>query len=386
MLTSPSPLLPDYDIHAWRARIPILASAIPMNNCSHSPQTDITRAAAEEYLDWWNRVGMDWEAWMEIVSDAKREFAALIGASPDEIAVASCVSEATSAFASALDFRGPRRAIVASEAEFPTVGHVWLAQERLGAAVRWVPMRDGVLLPDDYARAIGDDTLLLAATHGAYQSGFKQDVSVLARIAHERGALCFVDAYQTLGTCPIDVKALGVDVLVGGVLKYLMGVPGVAFLYVRRELIDALHPTLTGWFGRANPYAFDAQRLDWSPTASRFDTGTPPIVNAAIARAGLGIIRDVGPARIERWTERLVRRLIEGGDARGLTLLGTRDVTQRTPNTAFVVGDDAHGAETRLRARGVIASARGTAIRLAPHFYTTLDDCDAALDALAACR
>src|SRR5437764_6149810 len=126
---------PSYDLATWRARIPLLASLIPMNNCSQAPQTDATRAAANRYLDSWNQSGMDWEAWIEEVQLAKQEFARLINASADEIAVFSSVSEATSAVARAIDFAGDRRTVVVTEAEFPTIGHVWLAQDRRGARI-----------------------------------------------------------------------------------------------------------------------------------------------------------------------------------------------------------------------------------------------------------
>jgi selenocysteine lyase/cysteine desulfurase len=162
-----------------------------------------------------------------------------------------------------------------------------------------------------------------------------------------------------------------------------MGIPGVAFLYVRRELIDSLSPAVTGWFGRANPFAFDVKQLDWSRTASRFDTGTPPIINAYIARAGMQIINDIGPSTIRSWLEILGQRLIDGGDARGLMVHGTRDMSHRTSTTGFIV-EDSHAIEVAMRERGIIASARGPVIRLAPHFYSTIEDVDAALDALAA--
>jgi selenocysteine lyase/cysteine desulfurase len=141
---------PGYDIDAWRAGIPLLASVIPMNGCSQAPQTDRTRAAAERYLESWNRRGMDWEEWMAEVNLARTAFARLINASPDEIAVFASVSDATSALASALEFAGHRRRIVVSEAEFPTIGHVWLAQQRRGARVSWVPLRDGRCDAADY--------------------------------------------------------------------------------------------------------------------------------------------------------------------------------------------------------------------------------------------
>jgi len=373
---------PDYDLDAWRKRIPLLASCIPMNNCSQAPQTDATRAAADRYLDSWNTKGMDWDAWMEEVQLAKRAFASLVNASSDEIAVFSSVSEATSAVASALDFSGPSRNVVVSEMEFPTVGHVWLAQRQRGARVAWVPVQDGGIEPEAYESLLNDRTAVVSACHGYYLNGFTQDLAQLAARAHAAGALLFADAYQTLGAVPVDVKALGVDFLAAGNLKYLMGVPGIAFLYVRRELVETLHPSVTGWFGRADPFAFDAKRLDWAPNASRFDTGTPPIVNAFIARAGMELIASVGAGEIRKWHEVLAKRLIDGGRARGLRSHGTDDVSRKTANTAFLVRDS-HAVEAAMRARGVLPSARGPVIRLAPHFYSSLDDVDSALDLLA---
>jgi selenocysteine lyase/cysteine desulfurase len=247
---------PSYDLALWRSRIPLLTSMIPMNNCSQAPQTDATRAAAERYLESWNQSGMDWDAWIEEVQLAKQEFARLINASPDEIAVFSSVSEATSAVASAIDFTGDRRKVVVTEAEFPTIGHVWLAQERRGARVAWVPVRSGMISPDAYDAVLDDQTAIVSACHGYYLNGYTQDLASVAAAAHGHGALLYVDAYQTLGTVPVDVRAIGADFLAAGNLKFLMGIPGIAFLYVRRELVDRLRPLTTGWFGRANPLPF----------------------------------------------------------------------------------------------------------------------------------
>lgn len=378
-VTSPHPR---YDLDAIRRRIPLLASAIPMNNCSQAPATDTTRGAAERYLESWNTRGMDWDAWLAEVDQGRAAFARLVGAEVNEIAVCSSVSHATSAVASALDFSGPRNCVVASEAEFPTVGQVWLAQEARGAAVRWAPVRDGAIAPADYEPLLDDRTALVSACHGYYLNGLVQDIGAIAARAHAAGALLFVDAYQTLGTRPIDVKELGADFLVAGNLKFLMGVAGIAFLYVRGDLIERLHPTLTGWFGRVEPFGFDAKRLDWAPNARRFDTGTPPILNAYIARAGMDLILETGPDKIGEWHDVLAARLIAGGRARGLVLHGIDDPRRKTASTAFLV-PDSHAVEAAMRARGVIASARGPVIRLAPHFYNSLADVDQALDVLA---
>jgi selenocysteine lyase/cysteine desulfurase len=354
-----------------------------MNACSHSPQSEPTRAAAEAYLASWNHDGMDWDAWMEEVERARAAFAKLISAETEDVAVATSVSQATASVASALDWSGARRRVLVSGAEFPTVAHVWLAQERFGARVDWVPLRkEGLLTPEDYEAALDERTLVVSACHGYYQNGFKQDVTRIAELAHARGALLYVDAYQTLGTAPFDAPASGADFVACGCLKYLMGIPGIAFVWVRPGLAGRLRPALTGWFGRREPFAFDPSRLDWAPGARRLDLGTPPVLEAYIARAGMEWLREVGLEAIGAWTRELATHLLEGGRERGFELLGTDDPDRKAPSTAFAC-QDGHAVEAALRERGILASARGPAIRLAPHFYSSFEDVDRALDALA---
>ena len=374
--------VPGYDLAALRAQIPLLAHAIPLNNCSQAPLSSVARAAADRYLESWDSRGMDWDGWMDEVEGGRRAFAALINAEPDEIAVTSSVSQAVSALATAISFDGGRDEVVASGAEFPTVGHVWLAQERRGARVRWVDVCGGAVPLDGYDAAITERTAIVSAAHAYYQNGALQDVAAIARLARERGAWTFVDAYQSLGVVPIDVRAMGVDFLASGTLKYLMGTPGIAFLYVRRPLIERLQPLVTGWFGRVNPFAFDATHLDWSSSAARFDGGTPPLIQAYISRASMEWLHAIGAGAIFDWTQHLSRRLAEGANARGLRVHGRGLTAPKTPSTAILC-PDAHAAEGAMRSRGIIASARGPALRLAPHFYNSEADIDAALDALA---
>jgi selenocysteine lyase/cysteine desulfurase len=373
---------PRYDLAALRAQIPLLAHTIPLNNCSQAPLTTVAHAAADRFLELWNRQGMDWDAWMAEVEASRRAFATLINADADEIGIVSSVSHAASAVATAMRFDGARDVVVASGAEFPTVGHVWLAQQTRGARVRWVPVRDGAVPLEEYDRAIDDRAAIVSAAHAYYQNGALQDVTAIARLARARGALTFVDAYQSLGVVPVDVRAMQVDFLASGTLKYLMGTPGIAFLYVRREIIERFEPLITGWFGRVNPFAFDATRLDWSAHAARFDTGTPPLLPAYISRASIDWLQGIGVDAIHEYTQHLSRRLVEGAQARGLTVHGHGLAAPKTPSTAIVCAD-AHSAEAALRARGIIASARGPAIRLAPHFFNLESDVDHALDVLA---
>ena len=208
------------------------------------------------------------------------------------------------------------------------------------------------------------------------------DIAAAAEIAHDAGALLFVDAYQTLGTEAFDAPSSGADFLASGNLKFLMGIPGIAFLWVRPGLAERLRPTITGWFGRENPFAFDTRTLDWGEGAKRLDLGTPPILEAYVARAGMAWLREIGLDAVGEWTRELGRRCVEGAEARGLEVLGPKEPLRRAPTTAIACADS-HGAEAALRSGGIIASARGPAIRIAPHFYNTIEDVERGLDALA---
>ena len=375
--------LPGYDIEGWRAQFPILKEAVHLANCSQSPQCERTRHAAEDYLDNWDHMGMDWDRWVQEIGLAKAEFAKIINADPSEVAIGTSVSEITSTIASSLDFGGKRKKIVVTDAEFPTVGLVWLAHEKYGAKVQFIPAKAGEIDINDYHAAIDTSTLITSFCDVYYYNGFKQDIGTITEIAHSKGSLAYVDAYQGIGSHPIDVKALDIDILSSGNLKYLLGIPGIAFVYVKKELIPFLRPAFTGWFGMENPFAFDIHHLDFAKDARRFDNGTPPVLTSYIARAGMAVINEVTPAAIQAWTDHLSEHCIEGGKKRGLEIASPLDVRKKAPTTAFRVGTDSHHVEVELKKRKIVASARGDVIRLAPHFFTKPEDLDYALDCLA---
>jgi selenocysteine lyase/cysteine desulfurase len=372
---------PPFDMQYWRKQFPILSQYIHVANCSQAPQSTFTHDAALQYLESWNQMGMDWDRWMEEVNQSKAEFANIIHADPEDIAIGTSVSELTSAVASSLPLNTSRKKIVVTEAEFPTVGLIWQAQEKYGFQVRFLPVKSGAVDPKDYDRYVDQDTIITSACDTYYYNGFRQDLKTIIPKIHEKGSLVFVDAYQGLGTHPLDVKELDIDFLATGNLKYLLGVPGIAFLYVKKELVEYLHPSFTGWFGQENPFAFDIHRFVAAKGARRFDNGTPPVPTAYIARAGMKIINTVGVENIYRWTNALSEYCIQGALARGLEMAGPTDLSVKAPNTAIRVPGDSHDFELALRERGIIASARNDVVRVAPHFFITRQDLDCVLDA-----
>ena len=366
-----------------RDEFPITERLNYLNNCSLTPMPRRARRALEEYATLWSEWGgRAWYShWMNELEALRADFAFVLGADPDEIALQPGVSTALVAVASAMDY-ATRDTVVVTDIDFPTDGHVFLARAHQGVKVRFVHSPDGISVPlDAFADAIDERTALVCTGHVFYASGAIQDVAAIARLCHAKSALLLVDAYQSIGAFPFDVHAANVDFLAGGTLKWLMGGPGMAFLYVRRDLAPRLRPTALGWWSQADPFSFDVQHLDLPPTARRFEYGTPSVPTAYAARAGIAMLREVGVTRVRQRHQRLSQRLVDGALANGLRVRCPIDAEQRT-SIVTIAHADPHAAVDALRARGIIVDSRPGVVRFSPHFFNTEDEIDAAVAAM----
>lgn len=314
--------------------------------------------------------------------ELKRSFARLAGCDPDELAITTNISIAISTVASALE-SSDRPKVILSELDFPTDGHIWLAQARRGFRVEWLRSPDGLTIPvEEYDRAIDERTAVVMVNRVLYRSSAIVDAKEICRIARERGALSFVDDYHGAGILPLDLRDLGCDLYTAGVLKWLCGGPGLAFLYVRRDLIPTLEPTLTGWFATADPFSFDAEHLELHPSARRLEHGTPPAPASFLAQGGLDIIEEVTPERIRARQGELTDHVIERADALGLPVRTPRDRDARGGVVNVGVGPQAPGICHALLERDVCTDFRGDGLRISPHFFNTEADVDRCFDEL----
>ena len=369
--------------HAVRGRFPIFEHTTYANSCSQGALSLDVREAYAAYLDGWDAHGAEWEHWVERAETARATFARLVSADPGEIAVTSSVSQAVSALVSALPLERGRNRIVISEFEFPTVGQIAHAQELRGAEVVHVePEADGRIPLERFAEAIDERTALVCATAVSYRTGYRLDVAEVARIAHEHGALCLADSYQAAGAIPLDVSALGVDFLTAGTVKYLLGSAGLAFMWVRGSLLEALLPTQTGWF--ADEDIFEMDISDYSPAgdARRFDAGTPPVPNIYAGIAGMGIVEEAGVPAIAAHVRGLVERLFAGLDELGATITTPRVEGAYGP-LVCVASTDVDALVAALSADDIVASSRDRSLRISLHLYNVDEDIDRILAALA---
>lgn len=371
-------MLSETQLRQIRSCFPIFQRKVYLNSCSQGALSVAVAQAFQSYLDSWHEEGSPWDRWVEKYEAVRGQFARFIGAETGEVAIAPSASAGINAIASACDF-SRRDKVVLGEFEFPTMGHVWLAQQSRGARIEFVSAEDGRIHTDAYAKKIDDRTVVVPMTHVCFMNGFRSNVAEITRLAHAKGAFAFLDDYQDCGTRPINVKSLDVDFYVSGTLKYLLAAPGVAFLYVRKSLISSLTPTISGWFAQDNPFSFDVRHLALAPDARRFEAGTPPIPNVYAASAGIALLEEIGLENIAAQVHALAKALIEGVQALGIRVKTPLDsagplVVLQTSAVNAVIG--------RLAAEDIIVSGRHDGVRISFHVHNTMDDVQRVLESL----
>lgn len=378
------------DLASYRDEFPVLRRKAYLISASLGPISDRARAKLDGYLDVWATKGAPDDVWTEHIFPAmgelKRSFADLAGCDADEVAITTNISIAISTIASALAF-GERPKVVLSELDFPTDGHVWLAQRSRGVQVEWLRSPDGLTIPlEEFDRAIDERTALVMVNRVLYRSSALVDAKEVCRIARERGALSFVDDYHGLGIVPLDLHDLGCDLYTAGVLKWMCGGPGLAFLYARRELLPHLEPAVTGWFATRDPFSFDLQHLEYHESARRLEHGTPPAPVVFLAQGGMDIIREVTPERIRERQGELTDHVIARADEAGLPVRTPRDREARGGVVNVGVGPEAGRICHALLQRDVCTDFRGDGLRISPHFFNTEADIDRCFDELRSLR
>jgi len=371
------------DLLHWRQEFPILERTTYLISNSLGAMPRAVYDGLRDYADLWNTRGVRaWEeGWWEMAVCVGDKIAPLIGAAPGELSLHQNVTLTQAVIASCFDFRGPRNKIVMTDLEFPSIQYFYHEQRRHGARVETVPSEDGIRLPlEKFLAAIDDTTLLVPISLVLFRSSFIVDARAIVERAHRVGAHVILDCFQAAGTIPVDVRGLGVDFAVGGVLKWLCGGPGVAYLYVSEDLRSRLRPALTGWLAHRRPFAFEPGPVDRREDSYRFLNGTPHIPALYACQPGLDIVNDVGVAAIREKSTRLTARIMAGAAARGWQI---RTPEQPAERAGTVSVDCPHSAEVcrELLARDILVDWRPNAgIRLSPHFYNREEECDFALE------
>ncbi len=370
------------DLLKWREEFPILDRTTYMISNSLGAMPRGVYGQLHDYAETWATRGVRaWEeGWWDMAVRAGDKIGAIIGAGPGEISLHQNVTITQAVISSCFDYSGPRNKVVMADLEFPSIVYFYTEQQRFGARVEIVQSEDGIHLPlEKFLAAIDQNTLLVPISHVLFRSASIVDMAAIVERAHQVGARVILDAFQAAGTVPLNVRELKTDFAVGGVLKWLCGGPGVAYLYVRQDLRAKLKPALTGWLAHQRPFEFEVGPIDARTDSFRYLNGTPHIPALHACLPGLEIIGSVGMESIRKKSQRQTARLIEGALERGWRVNTPRDPAGRGGTVSI---DCPHAREVtrELLAREILVDFRPAAgVRLSPHFYNRDEELDFAL-------
>ncbi len=372
-----------HDPDRWRGLFPILADTTYLVTHSLGAMPAAVRDKLAAYAEHWAKSGVRaWaEGWWSAPVDVGNVLAPLLNAPPGTVVMHQNVSVVEAIVASALDLSGPRNKVVYTDQNFPSVMYVWEAMRRLGARIECVSSEgapEGCGAPTERVlEAIDEETLIVPISHVCFKNSYLQDAAAICARAREVGALVLLDTYQSLGTVPVDVQALGVDMVCGGSVKWLCGGPGAGYLYVRPGLIEELEPRITGWAAHEAPFAFETGPQRYAQGPWRLLHGTPAVPSLLAATAGYEIVREVGVATIRAWSVARTEALRADLLARGFRVPSPVDPARRGGTLTVGLAEDESGPAfvAALAERGILVDHRpGAGIRVSPHFYTRADE------------
>ncbi|MGB8650214.1 MAG: aminotransferase class V-fold PLP-dependent enzyme [Mycobacteriales bacterium] len=372
------------DLLARRVDYPVLARSTYLASHTLGAMHRRTPERLAEFARLWAERGVvAWEEWYPEVRRVADLVGSLVGAPPGSTVMRQNVADLLGDVISGLDWRGERNRVVTSSLEWPGSLHTWSQVDRWGGEAVVVPPAGIELDLDAMLGAIDERTLVVECSHVLFRTSTLIDVKPLVDRAHEVGALAVVDGYQAAGTVPVDVVALGVDVYLGGSVKYLSGGPGNGWMYVRPGL--ELEPVTTGWFGQAAPFDFDPENR-YAPGVLRFTGGTPGVPAHYAAGPAYEALAEIGIDRVRERSVSMTQPLLESALERGFTVRSPHEPARRGGHVTIDPGDSQRVHDELHRQGFVVDHRPGVGIRVSPHFYNSLDEALACLDAMQAAR
>ncbi|HKR29436.1 MAG TPA: aminotransferase class V-fold PLP-dependent enzyme [Terriglobales bacterium] len=369
----------------FRPEFPILAKTTYLISNSLGAMPRGTQQALNEYAEVWATRGVRaWEeTWWMLAHEVGAMIERLMHAEANTVSLHQNVTQCQAVVASCFDFSSKRNKVVYTDMNFPSVMYFWEAQRAYGARVHMVPTDDGIHVPTErLLEAIDESTLLVPVSHVIFRSAYINDAKAIIERAHRVGAHVVLDTFQSLGTVPVHVRDLNVDFVCGGVLKWLCGGPGTAYLYVRPDLGRKLQPKFTGWVAHEKPFHFETGPIRYAEPPYKFMNGTPNVPALYAARPGLKIITEAGVEKIRAKSKRQIAKLIELADGRGWKVNTPRDPEKRG-GTASIDMPNSKEVCAELLKRDVLVDWRPKAgVRMSPHFYTEDRELEAAIAAV----
>jgi kynureninase len=363
----------------WRSEFPTVESTLHFISHSLGAMPRSVEEALRIYAQTWKARGIRaWdERWMALPVELGDLLGTIFHAAPGTVSIHPNVTLAQAVALSTVDFKPPRNRLICTAEDFPSVLYLYEGLARRGAEIVRIQAGPGRLVDErDIVAAIDERTAVVAISNVLFRTSQILDLAPITKRARAAGALTLIDAYQAIGTVPVDVQALDIDFLSGGSVKWLCGGPGASYLYCSPRVALALRPAITGWMAHENPFDFDSGPMRWDEGARRFWTGTPTIPAVVAARPGIEIVSRIGVPAIREKSLRQTGRMIAWADEMKLPVGSPREDARRGGTVVLDVPNAGPVCATLLAADVLLDYRPDVGLRLAPHFYTRDDEVD----------
>ena len=358
----------------YRDEFPITKSHVFLDHAGVAPASLRVKKVVERFITEAAEAGLgNYRPWMDRVEEIRRNCAKLINADIEEIAFIKNTSHGLSIVAEGFDWKKGDNLLL-YEKEFPSNVYPWLNLQRKGIEVKFVPSRGGKILIEDIERLIDSKTKLLTISSVQFSNGFKIDLKRVGKLCRRKGVLLCVDAIQSLGVVPMNVREFHVDFLAADGHKWLLSTEGAGIFYCRKALAEKLTPPLIGWRSMQNEYDFDHIDFRLKPNALRFEEGSLNIVGIYALGASIDFLLEVGIHRIESRILELGDLIIREAEKRNLKVKTPKRREERGGIVSIAGSFSPIDVKDKLRELGIIVNVRDGAIRISPHFYNTEEE------------
>jgi cysteine desulfurase / selenocysteine lyase len=371
------------DWQTLREQFPVTRNYNFQNHAAVAPISKRAADAAQVYFQ--HAVGNSYihGGFYRHADRVRAQVAQLINAKPDEVTFCKNTSEGLSMVANGLSWNNGDN-VVTTNAEFAANMYPWMALRHRGVQVRTVFEEEGRIPIQRLFEAIDSRTRLVTISSVQYASGFRTDLATLGDYCASKGVLLCVDAIQSLGAFPIDVKGMNIDFLAADGHKWLCGPEGIGIFFVRKELQGHLRPTSVGWMSVKEPFNFGRYNLEFADSAKRYDSGSYNLGGIYALGGAIELTQELGIEAISRRLLQLTNLLVEGVRGKGYRVFSSREQNEASGIVSFY--SDVHPSEpiqSHLQSEHrIVIAVRGGRLRASPHVYNTEKEIDQLIEAL----
>ena len=357
-----------------RKEFPVTSEIIFFDHARVAPLPKRVKQVVTAFIDDATRFGTaHYENWVLELERTRKKFAELINANRDEIAFVKNTSEGISIVANGFDWQLGDNVVI-PDIEFPANVYPWWNLKQRGVETRMVKSVEGRVLFDELVKQVDNKTRILSISSVECNSGFRSDLNRLGTFCKEKGILFFVDAIQSLGVLPLDVKKDHIDFLSADGHKWMLSVEGLGGFYISKNVVDRIRPTTMGWGNVVNAENFMDYNFTLQKDAKKFEEGTPNTMSIHAFGAALGLLLETGIDNIEKRVISLGNYIIAELNQRNIKIYSSTLLNERSGNISFVLNKDVSKLDSFMLENKVKLTVRDGLVRFSPHFYNNEDE------------